>query len=111
MGLLRKSPDADVKELVTGVLWNLSSCEVCAKPTSLGGLKVRAIILMFYNNSAVASFTFQDLKRAIIDDGLAMVVTHIIIPHSGWDPNAPGDTCWSTVFRNASGVLRFVFSV
>lgn len=78
MGLLRKSPDADVKELVTGVLWNLSSCE--------------------------------DLKRAIIDDGLAMVVTHIIIPHSGWDPNAPGDTCWSTVFRNASGVLRNVSS-
>ncbi|KAE8747698.1 hypothetical protein FOCC_FOCC005522 [Frankliniella occidentalis] len=78
MGLLRKSPDADVKELVTGVLWNLSSCE--------------------------------DLKRAIIDDGLAMVVTHIILPHSGWDPNAPGETCWSTVFRNASGVLRNVSS-
>ncbi|KAJ1519856.1 hypothetical protein ONE63_004098 [Megalurothrips usitatus] len=52
----------------------------------------------------------EDLKRAIIDDGLAMVVTHIIIPHSGWDPNAPGETCWSTVFRNASGVLRNVSS-
>lgn len=28
MNLLRKSTDAEVKELVTGVLWNLSSCEV-----------------------------------------------------------------------------------
>jgi hypothetical protein len=28
INLLRKSTDAEVKELVTGVLWNLSSCEV-----------------------------------------------------------------------------------
>jgi len=28
IALLRKSNDAEVKELVTGVLWNLSSCEV-----------------------------------------------------------------------------------
>jgi catenin delta-2 len=62
------------KALVTGVLWNLSSCE--------------------------------DLKRNIIDDGLAVTVHHIIIPHSGWDPTSPGETCWSNVFRNASGVLR-----
>uniref|UniRef100_A0A0K8SGJ8 Catenin delta-2 n=1 Tax=Lygus hesperus TaxID=30085 RepID=A0A0K8SGJ8_LYGHE len=78
MNLLRKSTDADVKELVTGVLWNLSSCE--------------------------------DLKRAIIDDGLSIIVNQIIIPHSGWGPNAVGDTCWSTVFRNTSGVLRNVSS-
>jgi len=74
INLLRKAPDVDCKELVTGVLWNLSSCE--------------------------------DLKRSIIDDGLTMVVNHIIIPHSGWDPTTPGETCWSNVFRNASGVLR-----
>lgn len=29
MNLLKKPSDAEVKELVTGVLWNLSSCEVC----------------------------------------------------------------------------------
>lgn len=29
INLLHKSADAEVKELVTGVLWNLSSCEVC----------------------------------------------------------------------------------
>lgn len=28
MNLLCKSPDPEVKELVTGILWNLSSCEV-----------------------------------------------------------------------------------
>jgi hypothetical protein len=49
---------------------------------------------------------FQDLKRSIIDDGLSMIVNLIIIPHSGWDPSNPGETCWSTIFRNTSGVLR-----
>ncbi|XP_023248660.1 catenin delta-2 [Copidosoma floridanum] len=79
INLLRRTSDADVKELVTGVLWNLSSCE--------------------------------DLKKSIIDDGVTMVVNNIIIPHSGWEPSsASGETCWSTVFRNASGVLRNVSS-
>ena len=26
--LLRKTPENEIKELVTGILWNLSSCEV-----------------------------------------------------------------------------------
>lgn len=78
IGLLRRTTESDVKELVTGVVWNMSSCE--------------------------------DLKRAIIDDGVAVVVTYIVIPHSGWDAQSPGDTCWSNVFRNASGVLRNVSS-
>jgi hypothetical protein len=51
-------------------------------------------------------FFMQDLKRSIIDDGLSVVVNNIIIPHSGWDPTSAGETCWSTIFRNASGVLR-----
>lgn len=51
------------------------------------------------------------MKKSIIDDGVTMVVNNIIIPHSGWDPNSSsGETCWSTVFRNASGVLRNVSS-
>ncbi|XP_031335489.1 catenin delta-2 isoform X2 [Photinus pyralis] len=79
INLLRKSNEAEIKELVTGVIWNLSSCE--------------------------------DLKRPIIDDGVNTIVTFIIIPHSGWDPQGnSGETCWSTVFRNASGVLRNVSS-
>jgi hypothetical protein len=83
--LLRKTPDNEVRQLVTGTLWNLSSCE--------------------------------ELKRPIIDDALAVLVNQIIIPCSGWDargggagavaqpPNFP-DPYLSTVFRNATGVLR-----
>jgi len=79
--LLRKTMDNEVKELVTGVLWNLSSCD--------------------------------DLKRPIVDEALMVLVSSVIIPHSGWDPTGGGagaDTVWSTVFRNASGILRNVSS-
>ena len=62
-------------------------------------------ILIFIN------FTFQDLKHSIIDDALMVLVSHVIITCSGWDggeverdPN--NDVWWSTVFKNASGVLR-----
>lgn len=78
INLLRRTTESEVKELVTGVIWNMSSCE--------------------------------DLKRSIIDDGISVIVTYILIPHSGWDVNSPGDPCYSTVFRNASGVLRNVSS-
>lgn len=78
VNLLCRTQDSEVRELVTGVLWNMSSCE--------------------------------DIKRAIIDEGLIIIVNNIIKPHSGWDPVCPGDTCFSTVFRNASGVLRNVSS-
>ncbi|XP_067122385.1 catenin delta-2-like isoform X2 [Centruroides vittatus] len=83
--LLRKTPDNEIRELVTGILWNLSSSE--------------------------------ELKKPIIDDALTVLVNHVIIPHSGWDRNRdPSDQIktqeiyWSTVFRNASGVLRNVSS-
>ncbi|XP_037807032.1 catenin delta-2 isoform X2 [Lucilia sericata] len=78
VNLLCRTQESEVRELVTGVLWNMSSCE--------------------------------DIKRFIIDECLAAVVSNIIHPHSGWDPVCPGETCFSTVFRNASGVLRNVSS-
>uniref|UniRef100_A0A1A9VQU7 Catenin delta-2 n=1 Tax=Glossina austeni TaxID=7395 RepID=A0A1A9VQU7_GLOAU len=78
VNLLCRTQESEVRELVTGVLWNMSSCE--------------------------------DIKRYIIDECLAAIVSNIIHPHSGWDPVCPGDTCFSTVFRNASGVLRNVSS-
>ncbi|XP_013174746.1 PREDICTED: catenin delta-2 isoform X1 [Papilio xuthus] len=74
MALLCRTNDIEVKELVTGVIWNMSSCE--------------------------------DLKQSIIDDAAQVIVNKVIIPQSGWHPTNPGDTYWSTVFRNASGVLR-----
>ncbi|KAJ6225779.1 hypothetical protein RDWZM_004324, partial [Blomia tropicalis] len=80
--LLRKTPDNEIRELVTSVLWNLSSCE--------------------------------ELKKAIIDEALGTLVSVVIIPHSGWDrareANSVPEIYWSTVFRNASGVLRNVSS-
>ncbi|XP_068624704.1 catenin delta-2 [Battus philenor] len=72
--LCRNTTDIEVKELVTGVVWNMSSCE--------------------------------DLKQSIIDDAAQVIVNKVIIPSSGWHPTNPGDTRWTTVFRNASGVLR-----
>ncbi|XP_037295167.1 catenin delta-2-like [Manduca sexta] len=74
MALLCRTNDMEVKELVTGVIWNMSSCE--------------------------------DLKQSIIDDAAQVIVNKVIIPHSGWHPTTPGETYWSVVFRNASGVLR-----
>ncbi|XP_026317090.1 catenin delta-2 isoform X2 [Hyposmocoma kahamanoa] len=74
MALLCRANDMEVKELVTGIIWNMSSCE--------------------------------DLKQSIIDDATHIIVNKVVIPHSGWHPTNPGDTYWSTVFRNASGVLR-----
>ncbi|KAL5007230.1 hypothetical protein ScPMuIL_016036 [Solemya velum] len=80
--LLRKTQDEDVKESVTGVLWNLSSCE--------------------------------ELKQAIIDDGLAVLVNVIVIPQSGWSPNGVVTSningLLTTTFRNSTGVLRNVSS-
>ena len=61
----------------------------------------------------------QDLKKPIIDHGLSDIVNTVIIPHSGWDRNMdeetlrrpPRDVYWPTVFRNASGVLRYVSGI
>jgi len=78
VNLLCKTQESEVKELVTGVLWNMSSCE--------------------------------DIKRDIIEESLNAIVVNVIRPHSGWDAVCPGETCFSTVFRNASGVLRNVSS-
>lgn len=79
INLLKRTNETEIRELVTGVIWNMSSCE--------------------------------DLKRSIIDDGVDTIVIYIIIPHSGWDSQGnSNETRWSTVFRNASGVLRNVSS-
>ncbi|KAL9978718.1 hypothetical protein ACROYT_G016268 [Oculina patagonica] len=82
--LLKRTRRDEVKEVVLGVLWNLSSCE--------------------------------DLKLRILEICLIVMVTIIIIPYSGWSRAAANSTAplpsikWTTVFRNASGVLRNVSS-
>ncbi len=98
--LLRKSPDSEVKELATGVLWNLSSCDVGADDNRVTAC-CKSMHFLF-------DLRLQELKRSIIDEGLLYLVNIVIIPHSGWDPNGGpgGDIVWSTVFRNSSGILR-----
>jgi hypothetical protein len=42
-----------------------------------------------------------------------VLINIVIIPHSGWDPNGQGsggETHWTTVFRNSSGILRNISS-
>ncbi|GFR67311.1 armadillo repeat protein deleted in velo-cardio-facial syndrome-like protein [Elysia marginata] len=78
--LLRKTDQEDVKESVTGVLWNLSSAE--------------------------------DLKQAIIDDGLAVLINSVILRYSGWSAmgNVSSQLPWTTVCRNTTGILRNISS-
>ena len=67
-------------------------------------------------NTEQFALIFQDLKLRIIEVCLIVLITIIIVPYSGWtktaaQSNAPIPSIkWSTVFRNASGVLRNVSS-
>lgn len=77
--LLRKTQENEVRELVTGILWNLSSCE--------------------------------ELKEKIIQDGLTDIVNRIIVPYSGWEKRGTmaetqNDTFLTTVYKNATGIIR-----
>lgn len=85
---LINNPDNEIRELATSVLWNLSSCE--------------------------------DIKWSIVDDALNPIVSVILVPYTAWFkanlssaqqflPTA-NETHWSTVFRNATGVIRNVSS-
>lgn len=85
---LVSNPDNEIRELATSVLWNLSSCE--------------------------------DVKWTIVDDALDAIVSVIIVPYTDWFkanlssaqqflPTA-SETHWSTVFRNATGVIRNISS-
>lgn len=113
--LLRKTTDNEVKELVTGVLWNLSSCDVRPILLLLRNLKYRLTFGTIFVENIKKLFyrLLQDLKRAIIDEALLVLINIVIIPHSGWDPNGQGsggETHWTTVFRNSSGILRNISS-
>ncbi|KAK6191373.1 hypothetical protein SNE40_003082 [Patella caerulea] len=80
--LLRKTQDEDVKESVTGILWNLSSCEDLKKPVIDDGMTV------LVNNIIIPG------------SGVDRVGT---LPYQDHDS-------WTTVFRNGTGVIRNVSS-
>ncbi|XP_053704696.1 splicing regulator ARVCF isoform X1 [Synchiropus splendidus] len=81
--LLRKSSSVEVKELVTGTLWNLSSHEP---------LKM-----------AVINQGLQTLNDEII-------IPHSGWRRDSSDPNKLQSAEWTTVFKNTSGCLRNVSS-
>lgn len=85
---LINNPDNEIRELATSVLWNLSSCE--------------------------------DIKWSIVDIALNPLVSVILVPYTAWFKAnfnnsqqflpTSSETHWSTVFRNATGVLRNISS-
>ncbi|KAL2087716.1 hypothetical protein ACEWY4_016544 [Coilia grayii] len=81
--LLRKSNDMEVRELVTGTLWNLSSHEP---------LKM-----------VVINHGLQTLTNEII-------IPHSGWSTEPPDPTKPRESDWTTVFKNTSGCLRNVSS-
>ncbi|KAH8036321.1 hypothetical protein HPB51_024887 [Rhipicephalus microplus] len=78
--LLRKTPDNEIRELVTGVLWNLSSCEELKRPIIDDALQVLV-------NHVIIPLSGWDRNR---DRG---------------DHTKPQEIYWTIVFRNANGVL------
>ncbi|XP_070565789.1 catenin delta-2-like isoform X28 [Ptychodera flava] len=81
--LLRSTPDVDVRELVTGVLWNLSSAESLKKPIIDDGLAVMTNVVIIPESG---------WDRNVDEDTKAR------------------DVPLSTVFRNTTGCLRNVSS-
>lgn len=81
--LLKRSPRSEVREMVTAVLWNLSS--------------------------------LKELKNVIIDEALKTLTNSVILPHAGLEKRGQDgyvslqrEIYWSSLFRNASGVIRLV---
>ncbi|XP_077979163.1 catenin delta-2-like [Glandiceps talaboti] len=81
--LLRSTPDVDIRELVTGVLWNLSSSESLKKPIIDDGLAVMTNVVVIPESG---------WDRNVDED------------------TKPRDVPLSTVFRNTTGCLRNVSS-
>ncbi|XP_056593442.1 splicing regulator ARVCF isoform X2 [Triplophysa dalaica] len=81
--LLRRSNDVDVRELVTGTLWNLSSHE-----------PLKMIVI----NHGLQTLTDE------------IIIPHSGLRGDPNDPTRPGDPEWNTVFKNTSGCLRNVSS-
>ncbi|KAK3539120.1 hypothetical protein QTP86_025058 [Hemibagrus guttatus] len=81
--LLRKSGDAEVRELVTGTLWNLSSYE-----------PLKMVII----NHALQTMTNE------------VIIPHSGWEAEPNEDSKPRDAQWTTVFKNTSGCLRNVSS-
>ncbi|XP_029018590.1 ARVCF delta catenin family member b isoform X8 [Betta splendens] len=81
--LLRKTNDMEVRELITGTLWNLSSYE-----------PLKMVII----NHGLQTMTNE------------VVIPHSGWEHEPNEDSKPRDAEWTTVFKNTSGCLRNVSS-
>ncbi|XP_064793012.1 splicing regulator ARVCF-like isoform X7 [Oncorhynchus masou masou] len=81
--LLRKTNDMEVRELITGTLWNLSSFE-----------PLKMVII----NHGLQTLTNE------------VIIPHSGWEHEPNEDSKPRDAEWSTVFKNTSGCLRNVSS-
>ncbi|XP_022686065.1 catenin delta-2-like isoform X2 [Varroa jacobsoni] len=89
--LLQSSPDNDIRELVTCVLWNLSSCDELKRPIIDDALRplVQGVLI-----------PLSGWDRASLSHNGG----------AGGDSKPAQEIYWTAVFRNASGVLRNVSS-
>ncbi|XP_058888727.1 splicing regulator ARVCF-like isoform X3 [Acipenser ruthenus] len=81
--LLRKTSDMEVRELITGTLWNLSSYE-----------PLKMVII----NHGLQTLTNE------------VIIPHSGWEHEPNEDSKPRDAEWTTVFKNTSGCLRNVSS-
>ncbi|XP_030647051.1 ARVCF delta catenin family member b [Chanos chanos] len=81
--LLRKTSDMEVRELITGTLWNLSSYE-----------PLKMVII----NHGLQTMTNE------------VIIPHSGWEHEPNEDSKPRDAEWTTVFKNTSGCLRNVSS-
>ncbi|XP_004567320.3 ARVCF delta catenin family member b isoform X3 [Maylandia zebra] len=81
--LLRKTNDMEVRELITGTLWNLSSYE-----------PLKMVII----NHGLQTLTNE------------VIIPHSGWEHEPNEDSKPRDAEWTTVFKNTSGCLRNVSS-
>uniref|UniRef100_A0A8C7F815 ARVCF delta catenin family member n=1 Tax=Oncorhynchus kisutch TaxID=8019 RepID=A0A8C7F815_ONCKI len=81
--LLRKTNDMEVRELITGTLWNLSSFE-----------PLKMVII----NHGLQTLTNE------------VIIPHSGWEHEPNEDSKPRDAEWTTVFKNTSGCLRNVSS-
>ncbi|XP_061672521.1 ARVCF delta catenin family member b isoform X6 [Syngnathoides biaculeatus] len=81
--LLRKTKDMEVRELITGTLWNLSSYE-----------PLKMVII----NHGLKTMTNE------------VIIPHSGWEHEPNEDSKPRDAEWTTVFKNTSGCLRNVSS-
>ncbi|XP_069380314.1 ARVCF delta catenin family member b isoform X6 [Paralichthys olivaceus] len=81
--LLRKTNDMEVRELITGTLWNLSSYE-----------PLKMVII----NHGLQTVTNE------------VIIPHSGWEHEPNEDSKPRDAEWTTVFKNTSGCLRNVSS-